>query len=249
MAIRNDIKERFFSNLCGSQILCVFHTDSNTPHLQMAINRVNRSGRINDDFKIGIRATKIANLIAVERNLEQSEDVGVRNRSKIENDIRDVLSEMPYFDWNDFKARLERKNRDYEIKLKQAKDGKTVGWSISINKGETIYKGSEIGRKYTAGNIKKTWQCIYYSEENIALRKQKAIEEQQRQERLIRRGSMPNKPQTGTETNISRTTVRLVQSGNTPSQGQNREWEVGRNHYDPDDTDNQIKQGGNAFKL
>lgn len=232
-------KRQLYSNLCNSQILCVLHTDSGTPHLQMAINRVDRSGKLNSDSKIGMRVSWIANMIAAERNLVQAEDVSLKNKKDIEKDIRSVLNDMNKFDWDVFKRQMELRNKDYEIKLKRDSKGEVRGWTISINKGETIYKGSDIGRKYTAGNMLKTWQGLYFSAENVESRRQKALEQQT--EKLKRNGA--NKPQVSPGP-PSRPTGRPLQGGDAPSHGQNREWEVGRNGYNPDDPDNQIKQGG-----
>lgn len=240
-------KRQLYSNLCGSQILCVLHTDSKTPHLQMAINRVDRSGKMNSDLKIGTRGTIIANMIAAERGLVQAEDVSLDHKRDIEKDIRSVLNDMDKFDWETFKLLMEMKNRDYEIQLKKDSKGDVKGWSISINKGETIYKGSEIGRKYSAGNMQKTWQGIYFSAENVELRKQKAIQEKQRETDKLKR-NVANKPQVSPGPNVAKPTGRPLQGGDAPSHGQNREWEVGRN-YNPDNPDNQIKQGGGGMKL
>lgn len=148
------------SNLLGSQILCVLHTDSDTPHLQMAVNRIDRSGRVNSDSNIGMRTAHIANMIAMERNMTQAEEVGKNNRNKMETDIRDVLANMPEFNFNEFLMLLKKKG--YETQVKKDSKGIVCGWSLSMNNGQTIYKASEIGRRYSAKNLLKTWQGIRY---------------------------------------------------------------------------------------
>lgn len=238
-------KKQLYSNLCNSQILCVLHTDSGTPHLQMAINRVDRSGKVNSDSKIGMRASRIANMIAAERNLVQAEDISLENKKDIERDIRSVLNNMNKFDWEVFKLQMELKNRDYQIQLKKDSKGVVRGWTISINKGETIYKGSDIGRKYSAGKMPETWKGIYFSAANVTARKQIALEQQRETEKLKR--NVANKPQVSPGP-VSRPTGRPLHGGDAPSHGQNREWEVGRN-YNPDDPDNQIKQDGGGMKI
>lgn len=170
------------SNLLGSQILCVLHSDSDTMHLQMAVNRIDRNGKVNSDSNIGKRAANIANMIARERNLTQAEEVGENNRNKMESDIRDVLANMPRFNFDEFLMLLEKKG--YETQVKKDSKGIVRGWSLSMNNGETIYKASEIGkgRKYSAKNLLKTWQGIKY---NIQEQRRKAEAEEVKKYKFV----------------------------------------------------------------
>lgn len=152
---------KLYSNLCGSQILCVLHTDSKTPHLQMAVNRVDRSGKINSDSRVGKRAVSIINDIAKERSLVQANAVGEGNRNKMEADIRQTLAEMERFNFDEMVKSLKKKG--YDTIVKKDSKGKVVGWSLSMNNGQTIYKASEIGRKYSASRLQKTWQGVRQS--------------------------------------------------------------------------------------
>lgn len=166
---------KLHSNLCGSQILCVLHTDSKTPHLQMAINRVDRDGRVNSDSRIGKRAVEIANKIAQEHSLVQAVEVGEVNRNKMETDIRQILADMERFNFDELSKALKKKG--YDTIIKKDSKGKVVGWSLSMNNGQTIYKASEIGkgRKYSANKIMKTWKGIKYSIEAEEAKKYKFI--------------------------------------------------------------------------
>lgn len=166
---------KLHSNLCGSQILCVLHTDSKTPHLQMAINRVDRDGRVNSDSRIGKRAVEIANKIAQEHSLVQAVEVGEGNRNKMETDIRQILADMERFNFDELSKALKKKG--YGTIIKKDSKGNVVGWSLSMNNGQTIYKASEIGkgRKYSAKKIMKTWQGIKYSIEAEEAKKYKFV--------------------------------------------------------------------------
>lgn len=174
--------KKLYANLLGSQILCVLHSDSGTMHLQMAVNRIDRSGHVNSDSNIGKRAANIANMIAMERNMIQAEKVGENNRNKMEADIRDVLAGMPKFNYDEFFVELKR--RGYEARVKRNSKGIVCGWSLSTNNRETIYKASEIGkgRKYAANNLLKTWQGIRFSQDE---KKRKAEAEEVKKYKFV----------------------------------------------------------------
>jgi len=152
------ITRRLHSNLGGSQFVCVLHHDSDTPHLQLAINRIDRDGRVNSDSKIGERCAAVANEIARERGYRQAEDVGKDARAVIARDCRETLARMERFSFDEYAEGLRR--RGYEVKVKNAANGKVVGYTIAI--GNSVYKASEIDRQLTPSRLLRTWQGLRF---------------------------------------------------------------------------------------
>ena len=152
-------KRRLHSNLRGSQFVCVLHHDSDTPHLHIAINRIDRDGAVNSDNMLGERCALIANKLAQERGYRQAEDVGSDTKAAIARDCRDILARMERFDIERYFTELRR--RGYEVKVKKSSDGKVVGYTVAL--GNSVYKASEIDRQLTAGRLLRTWQGIRFN--------------------------------------------------------------------------------------
>jgi len=152
-------KRRLHSNLRGSQFVCVLHHDSDTPHLHIAINRIDGNGAVNSDNMLGERCAFIANKLAQERGYRQAEDVASDTKAAIARDCRDILARMERFDIERYFTELRR--RGYEVKVKKSSDGKVVGYTVAL--GNSVYKASEIDRQLTAGRLLKTWQGIHFN--------------------------------------------------------------------------------------
>lgn len=143
----------------NSQYVAVCHFDSGKPHIHLIVNRVREDGTTNKDNNIGRNATLAANAVNEKRGWVQPQKIHDDHLDKIYEDAIQSLKEMPEFDWNIYKRKMEEKG--YKMPLRRDSKGKVV--SYRVNLGNSSFKASEIGtgKQLTAAHIFKTWLKLH----------------------------------------------------------------------------------------
>lgn len=143
----------------NSQYVAMCHFDSGKPHLHVIVNRIREDGETNYTQDIGRNATLAANAVNEKRGWVQSQKIHDDHLDKIYEDAIQSLKEMPEFDWNIYKRKMEEKG--YKMPLRRDSKGKVV--SYRVNLGNSSFKASEIGpgKNLTASHIFKTWLKLH----------------------------------------------------------------------------------------
>lgn len=143
----------------NSQYIAVCHFDSGKPHIHVIVNRIREEGETNYTQNIGRNATLAANVVNEKRGWVQSQKIHDDHLDKIYEDAIQSLKEMPEFDWNIYKRKMEEKG--YKMPLRRDSKGKVV--SYRVNLGNSSFKASEIGtgKQLTAAHIFKTWLKLH----------------------------------------------------------------------------------------
>ncbi|HUS01701.1 MAG TPA: relaxase/mobilization nuclease domain-containing protein [Chitinophagaceae bacterium] len=168
--------------IVDTQFAIVKHTDKNHSHLHIIANLVNNKGEAIKDSWIGLKGKKISQKLTLQYGLKEavSKDLSLTNlealneketnRYIIYQAISEELSNCQSLD--ELKQKLEQENIETLYKYK-GQTNELQG--ISFKLGEFRYKGSEIDRKFSIGNL------------------QKIIRQQQKESLLKRPGSIGSK--------------------------------------------------------
>ena len=151
----NEIK----TNFTNSMNVGGLHSDSKsgTLHLHIDCCRVDMEGNTNDVHDIHLRAMKAAEIINMRHGWEQPQEI--RNMRKVElaEDCENTLKDMQQFNIDRYFNLLRMKG--YEVKPRYDKQRKPVGYTVGKN--ASVFKASEIGRKFMASKIESTWQKLH----------------------------------------------------------------------------------------
>jgi hypothetical protein len=155
-----DKKGKIYSyktNLANSRSTCWLHLDSESgiPHLHAAVCRYDEDGRSNNDHGIHVRVQRAAEAIALERGWTTAKQKHDVNIARVNEDITNVLKQMPKWSWNDFESRLVAMG--YWVHTNPDSQGKIHGYSIA--KGNTRYKATQlgVGRNFMYSKLESTW--------------------------------------------------------------------------------------------
>jgi hypothetical protein len=160
------------------QFVLIKHTDRDHDHVHLILNRVPTSGgkavSMSKNFERGEQACRIAEREAGMQgfNEYQSQNtVGNKGRmAGIRASIDRSLDGKPGLDL--FKSRMQREGFDV-IENRSATTGRLSGLSFqSLEDGKT-WKGSEIGKGYSANNLKKRGLDLDGDREHALLKKDK----------------------------------------------------------------------------
>ena len=148
-----------------TQFVVVSHKDKKHEHLHIVLNRVGNDGKTIKDNFLGLRGKKMAQALtqthglkpAICKNLKQSHlgqmNPYDRTRYEIYETIRKGLSISQ--DFHQLEAYLKKQQITLIYKFK----GKTREiQGLSFAKGEFRYKGSEIDRRFSYGNLKRFYK-------------------------------------------------------------------------------------------
>ena len=132
---------------------------SGTPHLHVAVCRIDQNGRVNNDHVIHLRAQRTAEIIARRYGWTTACEIRDNNLRKVSDDCMNLLKIMPHWSWVEYAYLLRQ--RGYDVRLRRDKEGVVRGYVLS--KGNAKYKASELGyaRKLTAKNIENTWHSFH----------------------------------------------------------------------------------------
>ncbi len=163
--IMTEIAREYLQKLgiTNTQYSITKHNDKNHSHLHIIANLVNNKGGVIKDSWIGLKGKKVAQELtrkyglheAVSKNLSltnlESLNEKEANRHIIYQAILETLPECKSLD--DLKERLQQQNIETLYKYK-GQTNELQGISFRI--GEYKYKGSEIDRKFSINNLKRT---------------------------------------------------------------------------------------------
>lgn len=107
-----------------------------------------------------------ANSINKSMGWKQSKEISGEHKAEIKNALYDILRSMDRFDWDVFAWEVKR--HGYGINLRKDNNNKVVGYRIQ--RGNSKYNASEIGRQLTAGRILATWKQLHRDMEADAAR-------------------------------------------------------------------------------
>ena len=147
------------TNFRNSMNVGGLHSDSKsgTLHLHMDCCRVDLDGNTNDVHDIYKRAMMAAEIINMRHGWKQPKEIRDMRKQEIADFCEYTLQKMQEFDVDFYFKMLRMKG--YEVTPRYDKDKKLVGYTIGKN--ASVFKASEIGRKYMASQLEATWKKFH----------------------------------------------------------------------------------------
>lgn len=149
------------TNVSGSKSSIWLHEESESgiPHLHAIVSRVDEDGNINNDHAIHLRAQRAAEKVARQRGWTTAMHIHETNIPQVSADCMEALRELAEWSWEGYTERLAAKG--YKLYLR--KDRKDVIRGYVLQKGNTRFKASELGkgRSLTASRILQTWAKLH----------------------------------------------------------------------------------------
>ena len=157
--IPTDMKKEVKTNFRNSMNVGGLHSDSKsgTLHLHMDCCRVDLDGNTNDVHDIHKRAMMAAEIINMRHGWKQPKEIRDMRREEIVDFCEYTLQKMQEFDIDFYFKMLRMKG--YEVTPRYDKDKKLVGYTIGKN--ASVFKASEIGRKFMASQLEATWKKFH----------------------------------------------------------------------------------------
>ena len=155
MGMEKEVKTNFRNSMNVGGL----HSDSKsgTLHLHMDCCRVDLDGNTNDVHDIHKRAMMAAEIINMRHGWKQPKEIREMRKEEIEDFFEYTLQKMQEFDIDFYFKMLRMKG--YEVTPRYDKDKKLVGYIIGKN--ASVFKASEIGRKYMASQLEATWKKFH----------------------------------------------------------------------------------------
>jgi hypothetical protein len=147
------------TNFRNSMNVSGLHSDSKsgTLHLHLDCCRVDLDGNTNDVHDLHIRAMMAAEIINMRHGWKQPKEIRDMRREDIAKVCEDILQKLPEFDIAMYFNFLRSKG--YEVTPRYDKDKKLVGYTIGKN--ASVFKASEIGRRFMASQLEATWKKFH----------------------------------------------------------------------------------------
>ena len=147
------------TNFRNSMNVSGLHSDSKsgTLHLHMDCCRVDLEGNTNDVHDIHKRAMMAAEIINMRHGWKQPQEIRDMRKEEIEDFCEYTLRNMQEFDVDFYFKMLRMKG--YEVMPRYDKSKKLVGYTIGKN--ASVFKASEIGRRYMASQLDATWKKFH----------------------------------------------------------------------------------------
>jgi hypothetical protein len=148
--------------LQNTQVVIVKHTDTRHPHLHIVVNMVDNDGNAIPDNWIGLRGKKVAQQLtqeydlvpAIQKNLNQTNlqalNEAEATKYEIYQAIKEMLPQCKSLELLEFQLLL----KGIETKFKYKSQTKEKQ-GISFRKGQFSFKGSEISREFSLGNLQR----------------------------------------------------------------------------------------------
>ena len=157
--IPTDMKKEVKTNFRNSMNVGGLHSDSKsgTLHLHMDCCRVDLDGNTNDVHDIHKRAMMAAEIINMRHGWKQPQEIRDMRKEEIEDFCEYTLRNMQEFDVDFYFKMLRMKG--YEVMPRYDKSKKLVGYTIGKN--ASVFKASEIGRRYMASQLEATWKKFH----------------------------------------------------------------------------------------
>ena len=118
---------------------------------------VDMEGNTNDVHDIHLRAMKAAEIINMRHGWEQPQEIRNMRKMELAEDCEHTLKDMQQFNINRYFNLLRMKG--YEVKPRYDKQRKLVGYTVGKN--ASVFKASEIGRKFMVSKIEDTWMKLH----------------------------------------------------------------------------------------
>ena len=157
--IPKGMKKEVKTNFRNSMNVAGLHSDSKsgTLHLHLDCCRVDLDGDTNDVHDIHKRAMMAAEIINMRHGWKQPMEIRDMRKEEIKDFCEYTLQKMQEFDVDYYFKQLRMK--DYEVTPRYDKGKKLVGYTIGKN--ASVFKASEIGRKYMASQLEATWKKFH----------------------------------------------------------------------------------------
>ena len=157
--IPKGMKKEVKTNFRNSMNVGGLHSDSKsgTLHLHMDCCRVDLDGNTNDVHDIHKRAMMAAEIINMRHGWKQPKEIRDMRREEIADFCEYTLQKMQEFDIDFYFKMLRMKG--YEVTPRYDKDKKLVGYTIGKN--ASVFKASEIGRRFMASQLEATWKKFH----------------------------------------------------------------------------------------
>lgn len=135
------------------------HSDSKSGklHLHMDCCRVDLDGNTNDVHDIHRRAMMAAEIINMRHGWKQPQEIRDMRKKAIADFCEYTLQKMQEFDVDFYFKMLRMKG--YEVTPRYDKSKKLVGYTIGKN--ASVFKASEIGRRFMASHLEATWKKFH----------------------------------------------------------------------------------------
>ena len=153
--MKNEVKTNFRNSMNVGGL----HSDSKsgTLHLHMDCCRVDLDGNTNDVHDIHKRAMMAAEIINMRHGWKQPKEIREMRKEEIKDFCEYTLRNMQEFDIDYYFKLLRMK--DYEVTPRFDKDKKLVGYTIGKN--ASVFKASEVGRRYMASQLEASWKKLH----------------------------------------------------------------------------------------
>ena len=147
------------TNFRNSMNVSGLHSDSKsgTLHLHMDCCRVDLEGNTNDVHDIHKRAMMAAEIINMRHGWKQPKEIRDMRKKEIADFCEYTFQKMQEFDIDFYFKMLRMKG--YEVTPRYDKGKKLVGYTIGKN--ASIFKASEIGRRFMASQLEATWKKFH----------------------------------------------------------------------------------------
>ena len=157
--IPKDMKREVKTNFRNSMNVAGLHSDSKsgTLHLHLDCCRVDNDGQTNDVHDIHIRAMKAAEIINMRHGWKQPKEIREMRKEETRDFCEYTLQNMQEFDIDFYFKMLRMKG--YEVTPRYDKSKNLVGYTIGKN--ASVFKASEIGRRYMTSQLEATWKKLH----------------------------------------------------------------------------------------
>jgi len=157
--IPKSMKKEVKTNFRNSMNVAGLHSDSKsgTLHLHLDCCRVDLDGNTNDVHDIHKRAMMAAEIINMRHGWQQPQEIRDMRKEEIKDFCEDTLQRMDAFDIDRY-FNLLRMN-GYQVNPRYDKNRKLVGYTIGKN--ASVFKASEIGRRFMASQLEATWKKFH----------------------------------------------------------------------------------------
>ncbi|BAU17953.1 conserved hypothetical protein [Prevotella intermedia] len=157
--IPKGMKKEVKTNFRNSMNVSGLHSDSKsgTLHLHLDCCRVDLDGNINDVHDIHKRAMMAAEIINMRHGWQQPLEIHDIRKEEIADFCEYTLQKMQEFDIDFYFKMLRIKG--YDVTPHYDKSKQLVGYTISKN--TSVFKASEIGRKFMVSQLEATWKKFH----------------------------------------------------------------------------------------
>ncbi|MDO4158892.1 MAG: hypothetical protein Q4D41_00360 [Prevotellaceae bacterium] len=157
--IPKGMKKEVNTNFRNSMNVGALHRDSKsgTLHLHLDCCRVDMDGKTNDVHDIHERAMKAAEIINMRHGWKQPKEIREMRKKDIADFCEYTLKHMDMFDVDRFFRQLSFNG--YEVNPRYDRQNKLVGYTVGKN--ASVFKASEIGRRYMVSQLETTWKKLH----------------------------------------------------------------------------------------